>query len=390
MMWLMLLLACDDALFEGHSGAGGVGTTAAEGWCGVQQVLATCTACHSAGGALGGLDLETDPHTALVDVTSAAYGVVLVAPGDPDGSLLVRKLEGTQGASEGGEMPPGGGIDAASVALVRQWVADGASADCATEPTLPTATGVHPDGWEAPEEHGMAFKFQSTTDCRDCHGEQLEGDVGPSCTSCHGEGWETTCTFCHGGVDDASGAPPEGIDDSTDRADQVFIPHNEHLTAAGSVPHADIACTTCHDVPTSALQAGHILDDATAGQAETAFSGLATGATWDGAGCTVYCHGDGQTVGDIEHSDGPRDCRSCHPDQTNDAGWRGMSGRHEDHLDEGFVCAECHGGVVSPGGAIVDASLHVDGQVSLALPITWNNGTCTGTCHGETHNGRTW
>lgn len=387
MLWLLMLLACDDAIFVGHEGGGG--TVEGDGWCAVQQVLVDCTSCHSAGAAAGGLDLETDPHAALVDVVSAAYGEVLVAPGDADGSLLVRKLEGTQASDEGAVMPPTGALDAEVVAVVRQWVLDGADGDCATEPTG-TGARYHPDDWALPDVHGMAAKFQTEADCRSCHGDQLQGDLGPACESCHGEGWEVSCTFCHGGVDSTTGAPPEGIDDAVDRADQVYQPHTEHLGPEGSVGHAPIDCSTCHVVPTSALFAGHLFDDDTPGQAEVTLSGLATGGSWSGQSCTVYCHGDGQVDGSIEHTDGPRDCRSCHPDQTNDAGWRGMSGRHEDHLDEGFVCADCHGLTVDAAGGILDASLHVDGEVQLDLPVSYLDGTCTGSCHGETHNGRSW
>jgi hypothetical protein len=203
-------------------------------------------------------------------------------------------------------------------------------------------------------------------------------------------GWEADCTWCHGGVDDNSGAPPEGIDDSVAVQDQVFPPHPEHLGPAGSVPHADVACETCHDVPTDALTPGHVFDDDTPGVAEVRFDGLAAGGVYDGASCTVYCHGDGQEAAAMAVDDGPRDCRSCHPDQTNDDGWRGMSGNHEDHLDKDLVCADCHGLVVDAAGAVIEPSLHVDGSVSLDVPLVVDGDRCTGACHGEMHNGRTW
>ena len=37
-----------------------------------------------------------------------------------------------------------------------------------------------------------------------------------SCDDCHDEGWRTDCVFCHGGVDDTTGAPPEDIRDEAD------------------------------------------------------------------------------------------------------------------------------------------------------------------------------
>jgi hypothetical protein len=57
--------ACDDTLFPSN----GTDTPVTDGWCGVRSVFNnTCVSCHSAGAALGGLDLETDPHAAIVGV----------------------------------------------------------------------------------------------------------------------------------------------------------------------------------------------------------------------------------------------------------------------------------------------------------------------------------
>jgi hypothetical protein len=48
-----------------------------------------------------------------------------VNPGNPNDSYLVQKLEGS--AAVGARMPFGGPyLDAATIALVRQWIADGA------------------------------------------------------------------------------------------------------------------------------------------------------------------------------------------------------------------------------------------------------------------------
>jgi hypothetical protein len=52
-----------------------------------------------------------------------------VAPGNPDASYLVRKVEGTSGIS--GERMPFGGpfLDAATIAQIRAWVEAGAAND---------------------------------------------------------------------------------------------------------------------------------------------------------------------------------------------------------------------------------------------------------------------
>jgi hypothetical protein len=132
----LLLAACDDTTFL----TGGAEPVSGEGWCGVTSIFdGSCNAaCHSAAASLGELDLETDPHAALVDVPSTYPGRTLVVPGDPDGSFLMIKLEGTQAAGEGTPMPQSGALSTEALELVRQWIADGATLDCgAGETGLP-------------------------------------------------------------------------------------------------------------------------------------------------------------------------------------------------------------------------------------------------------------
>lgn len=379
-LWL-LLLACDDTLFLPAE----VSTTpTADGpsWCAVEQVLGNqCAVCHSAAGASGGLDLETDPYGAIVDVASSSGGT-LVVPGDAQESVLYQRMAGLSGSI----MPPGGALDASVVELVATWIDAGATTECGTGTDTGTGTGYHPPGWEDPTVHGMAAKFQTETDCRACHGTELEGGTGPACESCHGPGWETNCTWCHGGVDDGSGAPPEGIDDSTGPQLDTFVPHGPHLQSDIAV----LDCDTCHEVPTSALTPGHLFDDDTPGVAEVDFGTPAIGGSWTGGTCTVYCHGTGRADGSLSHDDDPRDCGSCHAGPDNRGRWDEMSGEHEKHLDEDIACVECHPGTVNGADAIVDPTVHVDGSVQVDPPVTWNGATCTGSCHGEFHNGRSW
>ena len=63
----------------------------------------------------------------LVGVASIEVPTIpRVAPGDPDGSYLVQKLEGT--ASVGGQMPLGGTpLDQAVIDNVRTWILNGAA-----------------------------------------------------------------------------------------------------------------------------------------------------------------------------------------------------------------------------------------------------------------------
>jgi hypothetical protein len=81
------------------------------------------------GGAAGLRLDEGSSHALLVGVPSAEVGSVLrVAPGNPGASYLVQKLEGS--AAVGARMPLGGPyLDSATMAVIRQWIANGAARD---------------------------------------------------------------------------------------------------------------------------------------------------------------------------------------------------------------------------------------------------------------------
>lgn len=90
-----------------------------------------CTECHAGGAAPKGLDLTgADAYGRLVDRASlGSPDLLLVEPGNPDASYLVRKLDGGPGIA-GRQMPrdrparPQGEID-----TIRQWIANGAGND---------------------------------------------------------------------------------------------------------------------------------------------------------------------------------------------------------------------------------------------------------------------
>ncbi len=92
-----------------------------------------CTVCHVGAAAALGLRLdETVSYAMLVGVPSVEVPTLLrVAPGDPDASYLVQKIEGR--AAVGERMPLGGPpLPQASIDLVRQWIAQGAPAPVGT------------------------------------------------------------------------------------------------------------------------------------------------------------------------------------------------------------------------------------------------------------------
>ncbi len=87
-----------------------------------------CAGCHAGATAPAGLRLDTldNSYSQLVGVSSVEVSSLRrVNPGNPNDSYLVQKLEGS--AAVGARMPFGGPyLDAATIALVRQWIADGA------------------------------------------------------------------------------------------------------------------------------------------------------------------------------------------------------------------------------------------------------------------------
>jgi len=99
-----------------------------------------CTACHAGATAPEGLRLDgTDSYALLVNVPSTEDSSVLrVSPGDPDNSYLIQKLEGH--AAVGARMPYGGPYLADTViAVIRQWISDGALPSATASATAPTA-----------------------------------------------------------------------------------------------------------------------------------------------------------------------------------------------------------------------------------------------------------
>jgi hypothetical protein len=93
-------------------------------------------ACHGAAVA-GDLDLrdQTDARLAMIDVVGTGeecedVSLPLIAPGDPDGSLLVQKLEGRDAMGApicGRAMPIGGSrVSEESMTAIRAWITAGA------------------------------------------------------------------------------------------------------------------------------------------------------------------------------------------------------------------------------------------------------------------------
>ena len=93
-----------------------------------------CTQCHTNAGRnpTGGLLLiEGQSYASLVGRASTGKpGAVLVTPGDPDNSYIIKKLEGDP-AIVGVRMPRGAGpfLTAGQMSIIRRWIQLGAKND---------------------------------------------------------------------------------------------------------------------------------------------------------------------------------------------------------------------------------------------------------------------
>ncbi len=234
------------------------------------------------------------------------------------------------------------------------------------------AAPYHPASWMDTASSGFHARAASAgiASCQGCHGAALDGvgsASGIACSVCHGAAWKTTCTMCHGGLDNQTGAPPMAT--WGNGADAVRVgTHSAHVAATHALSQP-IACAACHVTPADALAPGHI-DQPTA---TVTFGGLATqgGAapTWNRAGpaCAgTYCHG--ATLGGGSQktpvwtlADGSqRACDSCHgapPPPPHPAN---------------ASCDRCHPGYTSTS---VAQATHVDGTLDFTA-------TCA-SCHGD-------
>jgi hypothetical protein len=141
-----LLVACGGGSGEGLDSGGrplvsgaGDGSALTASFQSIQDHVFTpiCTACHAGGAAPQGLRLDAgNSYAMLVGQPSTEVSAVLrVAPGNPDASYVIQKLEGH--AAVGARMPLGGPyLDSATINVVRQWIAAGAQLTAAA----PTAT----------------------------------------------------------------------------------------------------------------------------------------------------------------------------------------------------------------------------------------------------------
>jgi predicted CxxxxCH...CXXCH cytochrome family protein len=180
-----------------------------------------------------------------------------------------------------------------------------------------------------------------------------------------------TCTGCHGETDNDTGAPPKDAHGQT-TGPQVGA-HTRHLMAG-------VACESCHRVPASPNDPGHIGGDkvlfgAAARQdgAAPTFVANADPSSQAGGTCnSTYCHGATLNAGGSLHAptwNGPRAvCGDCHgiPPPSHGTG-----------AGAALRCDQCHPETVEPGLIIKQGGKHMDGTVQVDLVAA-----CT-SCHGD-------
>ena len=268
---------------------------------------------------------------------------------------------------------------------------------------------AHPAGWAAANQHGATAKAAPSGTagfayCTTCHVDYRNG-TGSSCFQCHttaphpatpwrgttasgtthtttDQGDAAQCGRCH--LNNARLSTPITVPPGTTPGcfnntlchgsitGHAFpYPGATHMGSAGVSPFT--GCTGCHAVGTA-----------------TSPYPVAVGVKPD----CMACHTKAAPVG----------CYSCHG--TNNTGlpvgstFPDRAGRHSAH--SGYVCSTCHSGG-GTGAATHGNSNRVKKNptnVMVTLPsgitfksngsTTTGGGTCTGTCHGETHSGRSW
>jgi hypothetical protein len=124
----------------GGGGGGGGGAVLTPDFESIQDLVfdAFCISCHIGASAPLGLRLDdTNSYALLVGVASVQQPSLLrVDPGNPNDSYLIRKLEGTAGT--GGQMPLGQSpLPTADIAVIRQWITDGALPPAGQTPAAP-------------------------------------------------------------------------------------------------------------------------------------------------------------------------------------------------------------------------------------------------------------
>jgi predicted CxxxxCH...CXXCH cytochrome family protein len=190
---------------------------------------------------------------------------------------------------------------------------------------------------------------------------------------CHGGGdspdWnltaELSCSGCHGGLDNETGAPPYDLSGNSETTFKGIGAHTIHV--AGGDLSDGMDCVECHKKPENTEDEDHIGPELL--PAELDWGGIAVAEnaepSWDGSAicANVYCHGEFNRRGGGNTDNNPSwivvdgtqaQCGSCHllpppaPHLANDN------------------CNQCHGGTVDATNRnIIGKDRHVNGEIDF-------------------------
>ena len=238
--------------------------------------------------------------------------------------------------------------------------------------TLPAGGGFSPvwtqvDGSQAAcgSCHGLPPGPPHTADdrCIMCHSEVVGPDRSFVNASLHIDGvvnvsLSPACNACHGNTENS--APPVDVSGGSDTSLLTVGAHQQHLGASSW--HKEVTCDTCHVVPASLEDPGH-LDSP---PAELTWTGVAVAAgaspLFDGSSgqcASVYCHGETLDAGGS----------LTRPVWTTVNGTQAACGTCHDvpppspHPHES-ECDECHESVYEEG-FFNNPALHVNGRVDF-------------------------
>ncbi len=131
------------------SGSSSSGATVAFETIQDQVFTPICSKCHAGASAPEGMQLSAGvAYDMIVNVPSQEVPTLdRILPGDPANSYLVQKIMGT--AAVGAQMPDGCPItqpclDAATIAMIAQWVSEGAPPPASSSSSAAAADQVRP------------------------------------------------------------------------------------------------------------------------------------------------------------------------------------------------------------------------------------------------------
>lgn len=268
----------------------------------------------------------------------------------------------------------------------------GSCSDIKNDITQPsTNISVHKDGimkLSSPNFHGNLIinAGWSMELCWQCHASNYTGGItGVSCLKCHTQpAGPEACNTCHGQFRDPSRiAPPRDTNGDTTTTKITVGAHTSHLYA-NNFGH-QVECQSCHTVPSSVYQDGHLNPTAPGG---IIFHGLAVqgGANpqFDqnaGTCANTYCHGNFVILKDTVSN--PRYLiafeagadsmvgNKFSPDWTKVDGSQMQCGTCHGLPPQGHIavsindCVGCHSEVVNSHGEIINPDLHMNGKVDV-------------------------